>query len=185
VLRSDDSPYVRTAGYVRAGRSHRLIRGSCTHAERPRTLLLCARLPSSSISSSGAAGAPTCRGRWPAAATDRRRQAGGSPDLEREEAIGQWWRRRRTLCTWWRSSASSFLSSLHSPLPDAFPFQFVSPRLHQLEIFSARGGGRTSGLEFFSSSFIQKWPASLVLVILCTNRICRLILNFIATSCYE
>jgi hypothetical protein len=37
----------------------------------------------------------------------------------------------------------------------------------------------------FSSSFIQKWPASLVLVILCTNRICRLILNFIATSCYE
>jgi hypothetical protein len=37
---------------------------------------------------------------------------------------------------------------LQSPLPDAFPFQSVSPRLHQLEIFSARGVGRTSGLEW-------------------------------------
>jgi hypothetical protein len=76
---------------------------------------------------------------------------------------------------------------LQSPLPDAFPFQSVS----RLGFTNSRSvprvvwGVRLDWNGFFSSSFIQKWPASLVLVILCTNRICRLILNFIATSCYE
>jgi hypothetical protein len=104
--------------------------------------------------------------------SERKRSAsGGDDDVHYVRGGG----RRRRL--------SSPVSTLHYQML----FRSNSSRLGftNSRSFPRVVGGVRLDWNFFSSSFIQKWPASLVLVILCTNRICRLILNFIATSCYE